>query len=75
MKPVNTQQEHIGGETAGKLETWLDTQDVLQRLHISNRTLTRWCANKILPFSQIGKKRFYREADVQAMLKKHIKRG
>lgn len=47
---------------------WLDGQDVMQRLHISARTLQYWRTNHIIPHSKVGKKIFYKESDVNAMI-------
>ena len=58
----------------GIIEKWIDAQDILMRLPISRKTLQRWRKNKLLPYSRIGSKIFYREADVQEMLMKHLRR-
>jgi hypothetical protein len=54
-------------------EKWLDKQDVLEMLHISDRTLQKWRSNKWLPFSRIGKKIFYPESALKAMLVKNLR--
>jgi len=51
-------------------EVWLDKQDILQRMHISSRTLQQWRKKKILPYSRIGRKIWYREADLLELLEK-----
>jgi hypothetical protein len=50
------------------LEDWIDSQVVLQTLHISPRTLIRHRNNGILPFSKIGRKIYYRRSDIQKVL-------
>ena len=62
------------GHGSVMIEKWIDAQDILMRLPISRKTLQRWRKNKLLPYSRIGSKIFYREADVQDMLMKHLKR-
>jgi predicted site-specific integrase-resolvase len=54
-------------------DKWLDNQDVLMRMHISGRTLHRWRRKKILPFSRIGNKIYYRESDLQSLLEKNLR--
>ena len=50
------------------LANCLDNQDVMQKLHISSRTLQTLRTNGTLPFSRIGKKLYYRKNDIQKIL-------
>jgi hypothetical protein len=50
------------------LSDWLDSQDVMQALHISPRTLQTLRSNGILPFSRIGNKIYYRRQDIIKIL-------
>ena len=52
-------------------DKWLDNQDVCQLLHISKRTLQQYRTNKVLPFSQVGAKIYYRASDIDEYLKSH----
>lgn len=52
-------------------DKWLDNQDVCQLLHISKRTLQQYRTNKVLPFSQVGSKIYYKASDINEYLKKH----
>jgi hypothetical protein len=52
---------------------WLDSQDILLSLHISERTLRRWRSKNLLPFSRIGGKIYYRETDLLALLEKNVR--
>ena len=52
---------------------WLDSQDILLSLHISERTLRRWRSKHLLPFSRIGGKIYYRETDLLALLEKNVR--
>ena len=54
-------------------EIWIDKQEILMRLHISNRTLQNWRSKGIIPFARIGKKIFYKESDLTNLLNTHIK--
>jgi hypothetical protein len=47
---------------------WLDGQDILLRLHISVRTLQYWRSKHMIPYNKVGKKIFYKESDVNAMI-------
>ena len=53
-------------------ETWIDKQEIMMRLHISNRTLQNWRSKGILPFARIGKKIFYKESDLSNLLNTHV---
>ena len=33
---------------------WIDSQDVMQKLHVSVRTLQSWRTNGLLPYSRIN---------------------
>ena len=55
--------------------TWLDNEDVMKLLHISPRTLQTWRDNGLIPFSKIGAKLYYREEDLQKLLKENLSGG
>ena len=50
------------------LEEWIDSQDVMQALHISPRTLQTLRSNGILPYSRIGNKIYYLRRDILKIL-------
>lgn len=50
------------------IEDWLDNQDVVQQLHISQRTLLKLRSNGTLPYSRINGKIYYRRQDIQKLL-------
>ena len=52
-------------------ERWLDIQEACQVLKISKRTLQAYRDNKILPFSQIGGKIYFRANDIEEHLNRH----
>lgn len=52
----------------GTNEVWLDKQDILQRLYISDRTLQRWRKSGLMPHIRIGGKIFYKLSDVMNLL-------
>ena len=54
-------------------DVWIDKQEIMMRLHISNRTLQNWRSSGLLPFARIGKKIFYKESDLKNLLNAHVK--
>jgi len=48
---------------------WIDSHDIMTKLHISVRTLQSWRSKGWLPYSRIGKKIYYRESDLNNLLK------
>lgn len=55
------------------LSDWLDNQDVMQILHISQRTLQTLRSNCTLSYSRIGNKLYYRRQDLERLLADHFK--
>lgn len=49
---------------------WLDNQDLCQILDVKKRTLQYYRDSRILGFTQIGHKCYYRKEDVQALINK-----
>jgi hypothetical protein len=49
----------------------LSNNDVCSILRISKRTLQNYRNNNVLPFSQIGRKIYYRASDIEAYLEAH----
>lgn len=52
-------------------ERWLDNEQVCALLNISKRLLQRYRDEKVLPFSQINHKIYYKVSDIQKHLKKN----
>ena len=50
------------------LEDWIDNQDVMNTLYISQRTLQTLRSNGTMKFSKFGNKIYYRRQDIQEML-------
>lgn len=49
-------------------EKWLGNDDVCSVLQISKRTLQSYRDNGILPYSQIGRKCYYRVSDIEDLI-------
>lgn len=51
------------------LEDWIDGQVVMQRLHISARTLQTLRSNGTIPYTKIGNKIWYLKRDLERVLR------
>ena len=65
---------NLSGEVRQKfdpqiLEGWLDSQDVCLLLNVTKRTRQTYRDKKLLPYTSVGGKFFYRESDVAEYLK------
>ena len=56
-------------------EQYLDNSDFIRMMKISPRTAQTWRDEGLISFSQIGKKIYYKIADVEAFIDKHYKRA
>lgn len=54
------------------LTQWIDSSDVCQRLHTTPRTLQRWRRQGLLHPARMGRRIFYDEAEVDALLRSNI---
>jgi hypothetical protein len=69
VKDIKARLEVFKHNGAEKLtDTWLDSQDVMQALHISKRTLQTFRTNGVIPFSKIQGKFYYKKADIAQVL-------
>lgn len=53
-------------------DKWMDAQDVCIALGISKRSLQTYRDHGLIPYSTIGGKFFYREVDIQLILKEGL---
>ncbi len=51
------------------LEDWIDGQEVMQKLHISPRTLQTLRTNGTIPYTRIGHKLYYLKQDIERILR------
>lgn len=51
-----------------RMGRWLDNQDVCQILNISLRTLQTYRSNRMLPYTQIGYKMYYKPEDIERLI-------
>ena len=61
------QVKNLCGDNQDK-EKWLGNNDVCGLLQISKRTLQSYRDNGILPYSQIGRKCYYRISDIENLI-------
>ena len=55
-----------------RASNWLDNQDVMQKLKISESTLKRRRLEGIIPSTRIKGKYYYLEADIQELLRRRM---
>ena len=56
-----------------RLKEWFDNQDVCLMLNISPRTLQTLRTNGTLPYTQVNRKIFYKQEDVEGLIINPIK--
>ncbi len=54
---------------------WIDSQDVIEKLRITPRTLQRWRINDMIPYSRLNGRCYYRKSDILALLKSNLNRN
>ncbi len=72
LQEITETLKSIAAQLSKKEETvWLDNQEVCQLLKISKRTLQFYRDTKVISFSQIGHKIYYKKSAIEEMLEKH----
>lgn len=67
FKGFSNQVKDLCGDNQDK-EQWIGNEDVCTLLQISLRTLQSYRDSGMLPFSQIGRKCYYRVSDMQQLI-------
>ncbi len=67
FKVFSNQVKDLCGDNQEK-EQWLGNDDICGLLQVSSRTLQSYRDNGMLPFSQIGRKCYYRVSDVEQLI-------
>lgn len=67
FKVFSNQVKDLCGDNQEK-EHWLGNDDICGLLQVSSRTLQSYRDNGMLPFSQIGRKCYYRISDVEQLI-------
>ena len=68
MNKPNTCSLIPSDEATIKLDDLLDSQQLMQALHISPRTLQTLRTNGIMPYTRIGNKIYYLKQDIETIL-------
>jgi hypothetical protein len=76
LKEVKAQLQYLR-KTRSEIfkETWIDGQEVLLALNISQRTLQTLRDSGILPFSRLNGKFYYKVSDLEALLESNYSRN
>ncbi len=67
LEDFSRQVKSLCGNNREK-EKWLDNDEVCELLQISRRTLQSYRDNGILPYSQIGRKCYYKVPDIENLI-------
>ncbi len=69
---IDAKLEKLSQEKTSEESDFLDNQGVQMLLNISERTLQRYKQEKILPYTQIKGKSYYRKSDILEILNKKL---
>lgn len=59
----------MGAKTSNfPFNEWVDNVELMERLHVSVRTVQTWRSAGLLPYAKVGRKLFYRREDVAKLL-------
>ncbi len=76
FKSLKRQLERIEAKTATVPQTpentWLDNQEMCLLLKVTPRTLQNYRDQKLIPYTQLGGKIFYRQSDVFKVLEENL---
>ena len=67
FEDFSRQVKNLCGDNRDR-DKWLDNDAVCELLKISRRTLQAYRDNGILPYSQIGRKCYYKVADIENLI-------
>lgn len=73
-RPIDSSQPDVPTSIPQTIEEeigWLDTQQVRGLLKVSPVTLFKWRVKRRLPYSQIGRKIYYKQEDIKNFLNAH----
>ena len=56
-------------------DRWLDNQEIMELLKISKRTLQKYRDGRVIPYSKVGSKIYYKAGDVEKFLKKNYNKS
>ena len=65
--------EALNAKQQKRLGRWLDNEEVCEMLCIAKRTLQAYREKRLIPYTQVGHKIYYKPQDVEALLKQSKK--
>ena len=72
IKLENLQSKQLEvNETGLTIKDWLTGDDLCKLLRVSKRTLQNYRDKRVIPFSQIGRKIYYKYSDIVDYLELH----
>ena len=75
MDRLDTIQKQINAKVDPKKETFLDNQEFLLLLKISQRTAQTWRDEGKISFSQVGNKIYYKLSDVEKLMQENYNKA
>ena len=73
MEMIMIEKRVYDSVVAKRLGHWLDNEEVCEMLSIAKRTLQAYREKRIIPYTQVGHKIYYKPQDVEALLKQSKK--
>lgn len=70
IETLATRVAYLNERREKRLKDWLDNEDVCEILGVEKRTLQSYRDKKILPYSQIRHKIYYKPEDIVRVLEK-----
>lgn len=75
LESIEVQMNELLSKIKPSPNEWIEGYDVMKRLGISKRTLQTYRQEGLLPYSQVRGIYFYRNEDIDEMLKRHYIKG
>jgi excisionase family DNA binding protein len=70
IEPLQSKSLEVN-ETELTIRTWLTGDEICKLLRVSKRTLQNYRDKRVIPFSQIGRKIYYKVSDIEDYLNNH----
>lgn len=72
LKGIEEIKDLINGKAAEQAKTrWIESNEARQMLGVSPKTWQAYRDERVLPFSQFGRKIYVRQSDLEAFFEKH----
>lgn len=62
----------LGTARAEVESEWLESEPAREMVGVSQKTWANWRKKRVIPFSQLGRKLWYKRADVEAFLESNL---